>query len=395
MAKRILMITIFVSGFSFLSGQPLSLNDLIDSALVNNPELKSARLRYEAESYNSPLNSLQDPMLGIEFSSDMRMYSVSQEVPFPTKLHSRNKSGVLTAQEYLYDYEAKKNEIIKRVKEAYFRLYTIQREKEIMLKVKNNFTEISALAKKNYILNRVSQTDVLHIEVALIKLENELLNLENEELTQFAGLNQLLGRAPDERLELSADIPSESLIIDPDSIYQLAQKNSPILEGFKTRIAIAENNLSLAHQEYFPDFMVKFEQEEMDLKFQNPKIMLGFTVPLWFWSKQKNMVARMNAEVKMAQSEYQAMENEVLKMLRELVLMIDKQRREIQLYKNSIIPRIEATLKSAIRSYELNRVDIMTVLETQNMLIENELEYYRLRADYFTTLAELDRIIGR
>jgi len=129
--------------------------------------------------------------------------------------------------------------------------------------------------------------------------------------------------------------------------------------------------------------------------FQNPKIMLGFTVPLWFWSKQKNMVARMNAEVKMAQSEYQAMENEVKRMLKELVLMLDKQRREIQLYENSIIPRIEATLKSAIRSYELNRVDIMTVLETENILIENELEYYRLKADYFTTLAELERIIGR
>ena len=389
------MITIFVSILSYLSGQPLSLNDLIDSALVNNPELKSAKSRYEAESYNSPLNSLQDPMFGIEFSSDMRMYSISQEIPFPTKLYTRNVSGVLTAQEYLYDYESKKNEIIKRVKEAYFRLYTIQREKEIMLKVKKNFTEISAIAQKNYILNRVSQTDVLHIEVAQMKLENELLNLENEELTQFAELNQLLGRAPDERLELSVDIPSESLIIDPDSIYQLAQKNSPVLKSIKTRIAIAENNLSLAHQEYFPDFMVKFEAEEMDLKFQNPKIMLGFTVPLWFWSKQKNMVARMNAEVKMAQSEYQVMENEVLKMLKELVLMIDKQRRNIQLYKNSIIPRFEATLKSAIRSYELNRVDIMTVLETQNMLIENELEYYRLKADYSTTLAELERIIGR
>jgi outer membrane protein TolC len=123
--------------------------------------------------------------------------------------------------------------------------------------------------------------------------------------------------------------------------------------------------------------------------------MLGLSIPFWFWSKQKNMVARMNAEVRMAQAEYQAMENEIIRMVKELLVRLENQMRQIQLYKNSIIPKIEATWKSGIRAYELNQVDIMTVLETQNMLIENELEYYRTKADYFTTLAELARIAGR
>ncbi|MGB9722100.1 MAG: TolC family protein [bacterium] len=394
MGKRIIII-LFFFGLFYLSGKPLNLNDLIDSALVNNPELNAAKSRYEAENQNSPFNSLMEPMFGIEFSSDMRMYSVSQEIPFLTKLNTRNKIGVLTAKQYLNEYDTKKNEVIKRVKDAYARLYTVQREEEIMSKIKQNLTKIDAIARKNYELNRVSQTDVLHIELAQIKLENELLNIKNEELLTLAELNQILGRAPDAELELSTDIPSESSVVNIDSFYNLARQHSPALKSFKTRISIAKTNLALAHQEYLPDFMLKFEQEEMDFKFSNSKVMIGLTVPLWFWSKQKNMVKRMDAEVRMAQAEYQAMENEVMRMVKEVVLILENQMREIQLYKNSIIPRIEATLKSAIRAYELNKVDIMTVLETQNMLVENELQYYKARAEYFKILAELKRILGR
>ncbi|MEO0137261.1 MAG: TolC family protein, partial [candidate division WOR-3 bacterium] len=75
-------------------------------------------------------------------------------------------------------------------------------------------------------------------------------------------------------------------------------------------------------------------------------------------------------------------------------IILDNYRSEVNLYENLIITKIESALKSAIRDYELNRVDIMTVLETQNMLIENELQYHRARINYFITFAELERIIG-
>ncbi|MEO0183747.1 MAG: TolC family protein, partial [candidate division WOR-3 bacterium] len=110
--------------------------------------------------------------------------------------------------------------------------------------------------------------------------------------------------------------------------------------------------------------------------------------------KQRKMVDEMRAELRMAQVEYEAMELDIKRMIKELVIMLHNQRREINLYQNAIIPRIESALKSAIRDYELNRVDIMTVLETQNMLIENILQYQRARINYFITFAELERIIG-
>ncbi|MEO0123994.1 MAG: TolC family protein, partial [candidate division WOR-3 bacterium] len=335
-----------------------------------------------------------DPMLGIEFSKDMRMYSISQEFPFPTKLSSQYKIATTVAEKNFILFEAKKNEVIKNVKELYGQLYIIRKEREIMEMVKENLEGIHSVTMRNYTLNRVSQTDVLQVEIGQTKLENEILNIKSEETLILAKLNQLLGRNPDDELSISTEISLDSVIIDTDSLYALALRYSPILKSLNIDKEIAQRNLLLSKQEYLPDFMVKFEQGEMDFEFQNQKIMIGLTFPLWFLGKQRKMVDEMRAELRMAQVEYEAMELDIKRMIKELVIMLHNQRREINLYQNAIIPRIESALKSAIRDYELNRVDIMTVLETQNMLIENILQYQRARINYFITFAELERIIS-
>lgn len=391
---KIIVIFFIPATFLVLLGESLDLNDLIDSALVYNLEIKAAQARYESSTQNSPFKTLMDPMFGIEFSNDMRMYSISQEFPFPTKLGSQYKIATTVAEKNFSLFEAKKNEVIKNVKELYAQLYIIRKEREIIEMVKENLEGIHSVTMRNYTLNRVSQTDVLQVEIGQTKLENEILNIKSEETLILAKLNQLLGRNSDDALIISTEISLDSVIIDTDSLYALALRYSPILKSLNIDREIAQRNLLLSKQEYLPDFMVKFEQGEMDFEFQNQKIMIGLTFPLWFLGKQRKMVDEMRAELRMAQVEYEAMELDIKRMIKELVIMLHNQRREINLYQNAIIPRIKSALKSVIRDYELNRVDIMTVLETQNMLIENELQYHRARINYFITFAELERIIG-
>ncbi|MEO0123143.1 MAG: hypothetical protein ABIL69_03975, partial [candidate division WOR-3 bacterium] len=71
---KIMVIFFIPATFLVLLGESLDLNDLIDSALVYNLEIKAAQARYESSTQNSPFKTLMDPMFGIEFSNDMRMY---------------------------------------------------------------------------------------------------------------------------------------------------------------------------------------------------------------------------------------------------------------------------------------------------------------------------------
>ncbi len=83
-----------------------------------------------------------------------------------------------------------------------------------------------------------------------------------------------------------------------------------------------------------------------------------------------------------------------MNLIKELSIMLENNKRKIKLYETSIIPNFESALVSAMAAYEINRVDIMTVLETQKMLLEEKIEHQRTLLNYSITIAELEEITG-
>ncbi len=384
---------LFVLTINIFFAESLGLNDLIDSAFTNNPEISAAKSRYEAALERVPLmRYLPDPWLAVEFSKDMEMYSITQEVPFPTKLSYKTRYARTEAEEVFSNYYSVANRVIKEIKENYARLYLVQKELEILEQQKEILEQISIIANHNYRLNRVTQVDVIHIQTALVKLDNEIQDLKNEKIVLIATLNRLINRPVDEELKIQLVTMAEPLIPRIDSLYQLARSHSPLLKSYQWKEDKTKINLTLARQEYLPDFMLRYELERME--FENYKIMFGLTLPLWFWHKQKSMVAEMEQELKMVEKEYNVMENEIMNRIKELSIMLENNKRKIKLYETSIIPNFESALVSAMAAYEINRVDIMTVLETQKMLLEEKIEHQRTLLNYSITIAELEEITG-
>ncbi len=385
-----LLIIFFVSQIVF--SQSLNLDDLIDSALINNPEIRAARAKYEAGLTRIPvLQYLPDPWLSMEFSREMAMYSITQELPFPTKMHSQSRYARFEAEEFLNEYYALVNKIERQVKEYYSKFYLIQMELKLMEESRQILEQLRLTAESNYRLNRVPQADVIHTQIALLKLENHISELKNEKTIVISEINKLINHPVDSELNINLDLAIEPPAIDLDSLYKLARANNPVLNAYKASEKKAETALSLSKQEYLPDFMLKYEFGGMN--FKDYKIMFGFTAPLWFWQKQKNMVLKMRQELTMAQAEYEAMENEIMKMVKKLKLMIENYERKVKLYENAVIPQLELALQSTMRAYETNRVDIMNVLDTQQMLIEEKLAYQRARLDLFISISELENVI--
>ena len=74
---------------------------------------------------------------------------------------------------------------------------------------------------------------------------------------------------------------------------------------------------------------------------------------------------------------------------------LERQRTQLALYKTAIIPQGRAALTSSLASYQVGRVEFLPVLETQATLFNYETEYFRVLTDFATTLAELERVVGR
>ena len=66
----------------------------------------------------------------------------------------------------------------------------------------------------------------------------------------------------------------------------------------------------------------------------------------------------------------------------------------IKLYKNNQLPLLESALGSSLSAYRSNRGDIMMLLDTERMLIETRMNYYKALVEYHTNLADLERTVG-
>lgn len=373
----------------------LNLSEIINEAKLNNPEIQAAKEKYEAViQRTSPFRYLMDPWLGIEFEGDMRMYSLTQELPFPTKLSTKSKLAKIGAAKAFEEYREKEQAIIKRVKEFYARLFLVDKEIMVMREVRDFLNQILQVAMRNYALNKTPQSDVLRTQVELARIDNELLALQDEKSVMISELYFLLNRQNDSVFGTIKEIEIKDTNFEIEKLYELAKEHRPELKLFSFGINQAKTSLSLSKQEYLPDFMVKLQQKEIDSKFANRSIMFGLTLPLWFLGKQNKMVQEMKAELKMAEAEYRAMENMALAQVKEKKIMVDKHKREIDLYKKNILPQVEATLKSSLKAYEVNQVDFMTLLDNEKMLVESELKYYQAQSDCFIALAELEEAVG-
>src|SRR4030065_2248587 len=63
--------------------------------------------------------------------------------------------------------------------------------------------------------------------------------------------------------------------------------------------------------------------------------------------------------------------------------------RIFELYKNSILPQAQQSLQAATQSYQTEKVDFLTLLESERTLKDIQLGYYQALVDYQEVFANL------
>jgi len=375
--------------------EPVLLADLIEEAKANNPEILAAQHRYEAaEARVTGVRHLTDPMIAVEFAPSMRMYSITQTMPFPTKLSTLSSIAGTEVDEYRQLYEMTTLDVVKRIKKAYAELFYIHKEIEAIEESISFLRQFFNIVSQHYALSHAPQTDVLRAQIELAKMENQRLTSQDKKEVIEAQLNTLLDRNADTPVGIPQPVDTNVITYEIEELYERARDYHPQLAATRHMVERAEFMKTFARQHYLPDFMFKFTQVEQEGDFTDQKYMFGLTVPLWFFGKQNNMVSEATAQIEMLRAYYQNMENSVLLDVKAATVETDRSARTRVLYEHSIIPQAYANVKSALIAYEANEIDFMTLLESERILLQFQLEYYRAQADFFKSIAELEEAIG-
>jgi cobalt-zinc-cadmium efflux system outer membrane protein len=394
-------------------GIRLNLNQLIEEALQNNPEISAAKVKWEVSKEKIPqAYALEDPMFGFgivnlptnfsfkEEDMTMKEFSISQKFPFPGKRPLMKEMASKEAEAVSTEIQGKIHQIIRDVKTAYYDLSHIYRTTDVTQRNKRILEDFAKIAETRYAVGEGIQQDVFKAHVEVSKMVDELIMLSQRKKALEAKLNALLNRPPEAPMGEPEEVVFRKFPFTIEELQKMALEMNPTLKGMKKMIEAKETAYALAKREYYPDFNFKFAYGQRD---NAPDVkrrdmltgMVEVNIPIFYKSKQDRKVAEIKAEVLAIEAQYRSMKNEVLFMITDMASMIQRGERQLELYKTGIIPQASLQINSAMGAYRVNKADFMTLLDSQMTLYKYELEYHQALTEYEKNVANLGVAVGR
>ena len=394
----------------------LNVDQLIDEALQNNPEILAAKKKWEVFKEKVPQTfALEDPMFGFgiinlptNFSfrdEDMTMkeISISQKLPFPGKRPLMREMAEKEVEAVFNEIQGKVHQIIKDVKTTYYDLSHIYRTTEVTQRNKAILENFVKIAETRYAVGEGIQQDVLKAHVEVSKMVDELIMLEQKRRALEVKLNALLNRPQETQVGIPEEVIFKKFPFTIEELQKMALEMNPTLKVMKKMIESKEKAYALAKREYYPDFNFRVAYGQRDNS-GGPEVMkrrdlltgmMEINIPIFYKSKQDRKVAEIKADIQAIEAQYQAMKNEILFMITDMGLMIQRGEKQLELYKTGIIPQASFQINSAMSTYRVGKADFMTLLDSQMTLYKYELEYHQALTEYGKNVASLEAATGK
>lgn len=388
---------------------------LIAEALQNNPEIRAARKEQEAALQRvAPAGALDDPMLeagvinlptnSLRFDREdmtMKMIGLSQRLPYPGKRGLRRDVATRDAESVGYGYQETVNRVVRDIKVAYFDLGLTLEMTRLVEKNKLILEQFLRIAEGRYSVGQGTQADVLKAQTQLSKMVDELLKLARERPMIEAELHRMLGRSA----AVAAPIPEPPQLreetLNLDSLREVALTRRPQLLALQSIVSRNEKALDLARKDYYPDFDVRLSYGQRDnmpdgtRRSDMVSLTVAMNLPVWRDNKLAPRVAESLAMRDQALNMYQAQRNEVAAKLRQQAAAAEQSLKSARLYQTAILPQARLTVESTLAAYRVNRVDFLTLLDSQMTVFNYEISLVTALASYNKALAEIDLLTGK
>ena len=397
--------------FEELSG-PHSVEEYLQIGLRQNSEIQEVRLMVESLANRVPqAASLPDPMLGATaFPSPVQTaageqefaLSMNQKVPWRGKLATKAgiaEEEVNAARARLAAVELK---VVEQIKNAYYQLYFVQHAISIVEKDKKELERIEDIVDQMYRVKReVTQQDVLQVQVALSRIDSELVQLQQQKESAQARLARLLHVSPETKPEAMDSLPPHQTVQDIQHLYELAIKSRPELHAQLATIQRDRKATCLAELQNYPDMTFGFNWISTSSDGISPvangddafMLSLGMNLPVYR--------KRLDAGVREAQTralsnarKYDRLKDETMEGVADLFAKIKSQQETLRLFRDDIIPRQQLAFEQSRDDYQVGKVDFLQMIDNWRQLLRYHIQEKRFETDLQQTLAALARQIG-
>ncbi len=391
--------------------EQLELENLIAKALESNPEIKAAKSRWQAAQQRPPqVSSLPDPMLSYtrwaesvetRVGPQENVFMLSQRIPFPGKLGLKGKMAEEDAFAEGERYDAAARDVVYKLKTAYYDLYWIDHSLRILNDYLLLLQDFSRVAEQQYATGQGIQANVLKSQVEISSILERQLAFERIRKGVVARINALLDRPVDIPLGAAATIDTTRLDISESLLVEKALVDREELRATQAMIRKSEFMKRLALREYLPDFSIQGAYITIptvtnmfpDAGKDAYSVMVGLHLPIWF-GRRSAAVTEAKEMISANKLAYQDLENNVRAEIADLSFQIETTAKTLDLYETGLLVQAESSLESSISAYRTGKLDFLSLLDAERVLLQFDLGYVKEQSNYRKQVATLERAVG-
>jgi cobalt-zinc-cadmium efflux system outer membrane protein len=388
---------------------PLTVEQAVDEALQSNTEIRAAVRKLSlAQLKTATAGSLDDPMLMVrdwqtplqkpwDLNQAQLMFSVQQTFVGRDKRALRSKVAGDEVEVASDDLESLRQEVAASVREACSVLLRNADEMRLHNQQASVLNQAQSAALAEYTTGKVAQADVLRAQMALTRLSEHHVMLEQDHDVALAQLNVLMGRSPDEPVEIAGTYRGTAALPSLDELKRIAIEHRPELTALRKQIAKAGDESQLARLAMKPDFTVAAGYMLMPTGSMSRNAYMAeltMNLPKLNRSRHEGEAKQADAATDVARAELDARTSAVFLEIRQAQIEVQSAQRRVKLYRDTLMPQAEAAFKATTAAYQNNRGEFMNLIDSQNLLLDIRTDYFKALSAGDAGSAQLERAIG-
>lgn len=412
------------------SDEKLSLKKVIQLSLKNDPWLLGSQYLQESiESKSISAGTMKDPKVSISAANiptdsfDLNQegmtqlkVGVSQVFPRGDTLEIKQEQLRLKASQHPYQRENRKGKLTVNVAQLWFDAYKAQESINLIQNDRYLFEQLVDISESSYstAIGKTRQQDIIRAQLELTKLDDKLILLKQKKERYMFSLSQwIYNISEDAQLDSSLlqssslnfpkDLPNISLI-NPDIFNNINDskllidnfEKHPAIKNIEQNIKAISKNISLAKQQYKPQFGVNtsYALRDDDLKGNDRadlfSVGVTFDIPIFTKNRQDKDLQAAVLKTKAIKTQKLLHLKYLFSSFESTKAIIKKLEDRENLYTSKLMPQISEQAESSLTAYTNDDGDFAEVVRSRISELNAKIDLLNIKVDIQKNIMKLN-----
>ncbi|QKG56348.1 CusA/CzcA family heavy metal efflux RND transporter [Hymenobacter sp. BRD128] len=383
--------------FGSTAGQPLNLNQALQTAGVQNQSLQTSSLQVQQQralirTGIEPPRTTVDSQFG-QVSSNLidHTFNVIQQTAFPGVYLAQRQ--LLQSQSVTAEQQARLNQrtLAGTIRTSFYSLLVTYRRVALLRRQDSLYRRAARAARIRYQVGETNRLEQVAAEARASELENRLLTTLSDLDVQRAQLGQLLGQAGPAAIDTTAALVAP---LTPADTAALSPESNPTLGLLRQQVAVSEQQTKVERLRRLPDLRAGYFQQSIRPEFRALNVgQLGLAFPLLGGAGRARVAAaRIGEQVAAGQLSYATAQ--LSTQLRTLRMQLRRARASLDYYEKTALPQARLILATAEKSFRAGDVDYVTYVVNTDPAWQILNNYLDQAQRYNEVVVNIETLVG-